>query len=187
MEGCAHGELDAIYATIAAAEKEHGIKVDLLLICGDFQVFRIGWVTDEITHSLWHGHITTYSFTHHTPQAIRNQVDLTSLACPPRYRALGTFHQYYAGKKRAPVPTIFIGGNHESSAYMLELLHGGWAAENVYYLGKAGVLRVGGVRIAGSSGIYKDHDFQKGALSRYGVTCAENILSECTSPKSRLP
>ena len=38
MEGCCHGELDKIYETIVKAQEREGIKVDLLLCCGDFQV-----------------------------------------------------------------------------------------------------------------------------------------------------
>jgi hypothetical protein len=42
VEGCAHGELQKIYDTIAFMEKKEKLKIDLLLICGDFQVgFRI--------------------------------------------------------------------------------------------------------------------------------------------------
>lgn len=37
--GCAHGELDKILATIEYAHQTHGSKIDLLLICGDFQVY----------------------------------------------------------------------------------------------------------------------------------------------------
>jgi lariat debranching enzyme len=40
IEGCAHGELDAIYARIAELERQHDYKVDALLICGDFQSIR---------------------------------------------------------------------------------------------------------------------------------------------------
>lgn len=43
VEGCCHGELDNIYATIAAAEQQHGFKVDVLLCCGDFQVRAPTW------------------------------------------------------------------------------------------------------------------------------------------------
>ena len=39
VEGCCHGELDKIYASIADAAA-NGIHVDLLLICGDFQCVR---------------------------------------------------------------------------------------------------------------------------------------------------
>ena len=38
VEGCCHGELDKIYDTLAYIESQDGVKVDLLLICGDFQV-----------------------------------------------------------------------------------------------------------------------------------------------------
>ncbi|KAH8380598.1 hypothetical protein KR009_011616 [Drosophila setifemur] len=40
VEGCAHGELERIYATIEGIQKESGIKIDLLLCCGDFQSTR---------------------------------------------------------------------------------------------------------------------------------------------------
>ena len=40
VEGCCHGELDVIYDAIIASEKRSGKKVDLLLVCGDFQCVR---------------------------------------------------------------------------------------------------------------------------------------------------
>ena len=40
VEGCCHGELDKIYETIDYLEKKQGVKVDLLLCCGDFQAVR---------------------------------------------------------------------------------------------------------------------------------------------------
>lgn len=40
IEGCCHGELDAIYSHIANLERQNQYKVDLLLICGDFQAVR---------------------------------------------------------------------------------------------------------------------------------------------------
>ena len=40
VEGCCHGELDKIYETLAYLEAEQGTKVDLLLVCGDFQAVR---------------------------------------------------------------------------------------------------------------------------------------------------
>lgn len=40
VEGCCHGELDKIYETIEYLEKKEGVKVDLLLCCGDFQAVR---------------------------------------------------------------------------------------------------------------------------------------------------
>ena len=40
VEGCCHGQLDAIYTSIAAQEEQNNYKVSLLLICGDFQAIR---------------------------------------------------------------------------------------------------------------------------------------------------
>ena len=39
IEGCCHGELDAIYRTVLEAS-HRGVNVDLVLICGDFQCTR---------------------------------------------------------------------------------------------------------------------------------------------------
>jgi len=38
VEGCCHGELDKIYETLAYIEQQDNVRVDLLLICGDFEV-----------------------------------------------------------------------------------------------------------------------------------------------------
>lgn len=94
-------------------------------------------------------------------QTVRNKEDLTSLACPPKFRALKDFHHYYDCEKLVPCLTLFIGGNHESSAFLHPLWFGGWVAPNMYYLGRSGVVTASKVRIAGLSGIYKSHDFHK--------------------------
>ncbi|GIL81793.1 hypothetical protein Vretimale_1395 [Volvox reticuliferus] len=131
IEGCCHGELDKIYATLQLLEKREGKKIDLLLCCGDFQ-------------------------------AVRNLDDLETMACPPKYRSMQTFFKYYSGERVAPFPTIFIGGNHEAANHLWELYYGGWAAPNIYFLGFAGAVKFGGLRIAGLSGIYKQHDYMRG-------------------------
>ncbi|CAI5963586.1 unnamed protein product [Closterium sp. NIES-65] len=135
VQGCAHGELDDIYATIDHMRRQRGIPIDLLLCCGDFQ-------------------------------AIRNTGDLESLACPPKYRSMNSFWKYYAGRETPPVPTVFVGGNHEASNYLWDLYFGGWAAPSIYFLGFAGVVRFGGLRIGGLSGIYKSHDYRLGHYER---------------------
>ncbi|WFD05011.1 lariat debranching enzyme [Malassezia vespertilionis] len=131
VEGCSHGELDVIYDAILAEEQSSGERVDVVLLCGDFQ-------------------------------AIRNATDLESLAVPLKYRRMGDFHRYYAGEKTAPILTLVIGGNHEASNYMWELYYGGWLAPNIYYLGAAGSVDLGGIVVAGASGIFKRHDYTAG-------------------------
>ena len=69
--------------------------------------------------------------------------------------------RYYTGEAVAPCLTLFVGGNHEASNYLRELHYGGWVAPNIFYLGTSGVVRYGGLRIGGVSGIYKAYDFRK--------------------------
>ncbi|KAL6422076.1 hypothetical protein ACFW04_010854 [Cataglyphis niger] len=95
-------------------------------------------------------------------QATRNLSDLECMAVPDKYKDICTFYKYYSGEKKAPVLTIFIGGNHEASNHLQELPYGGWVASNIYYLGYAGVVQVAGVRIAGLSGIYKSQHLMQG-------------------------
>ena len=83
------------------------------------------------------------------------------MAVPAKYRELGDFHSYYSGARKAPYLTLFVGGNHEASSHLFELLYGGWVAPNIYYLGAANVVWVGPLRIAGMSGIWKGHDYRK--------------------------
>mmetsp|Transcript_15811 Transcript_15811/g.23789 ORF Transcript_15811/g.23789 Transcript_15811/m.23789 type:complete len:517 (+) Transcript_15811:84-1634(+) len=131
VEGCCHGELDIIYDTIREAEKRGGPKVDLLLVCGDFE-------------------------------CVRTNTDLQCVAVPQKYRKLNTFHQYVTGEKVAYVPTIFIGGNHEASNILHSLYYGGYVAPNIYFMGFAGVVWFGGVRIAGISGIFNQRHYRIG-------------------------
>jgi hypothetical protein len=39
VQGCCHGELDKIYASIQLIHEKYS-KIDLLIICGDFQSIR---------------------------------------------------------------------------------------------------------------------------------------------------
>ncbi|KAI1285273.1 Lariat debranching enzyme B [Halotydeus destructor] len=99
-------------------------------------------------------------------QTIRNKNDLKCMAVPQKYLSLGTFHEYYSGKRKAPYLTLFIGGNHEASNYLSSLPYGGWVADNIYYLGYASVVQFGGLRIGGISGIFKKFDAEQGHFER---------------------
>ncbi|XP_072972739.1 lariat debranching enzyme [Typha angustifolia] len=135
VEGCMHGELDNVYATLKKLEEAEKTKIDLLICCGDFQ-------------------------------AVRNENDLQSLNVKPKYRDMKSFWKYYSGQEVAPYPTIFIGGNHEASNYLWELYYGGWAAPNIYFLGYAGIIKFGNIRIGGLSGIYKPQHYFLGHYER---------------------
>ncbi|EKD12216.1 uncharacterized protein L3040_000315 [Drepanopeziza brunnea f. sp. 'multigermtubi'] len=131
VEGCGHGTLDAIYAAVGKACEVRGWDGVDLLIIGG-------------------------DF-----QSVRNASDLTVMSCPVKYREIGDFHAYYSGATKAPYLTLFVGGNHEASSHLWELFYGGWVAPNIYYMGAASVVRLGGVRIAGMSGIWKGYNFDK--------------------------
>ena len=137
--GCAHGELEKIYDTVRLCDQK---------VVDEGQE-KIGLV------------ICCGDF-----QSIRHKHDLRSMAVPDKYKEMGTFRDYYDGTKTAPVLTLFIGGNHEASSYLAELPYGGWVAHNIYYMGLAGVVKFGGLRIAGISGIFKGHDYLKGHFEK---------------------
>ena len=135
--GCAHGELSSIHTTIAHLSALHHLTIDALLCCGDFQAIRI-------------------------------PSDLSTLACPEHYRRLlPSFPALYF--RHTPQPaylTLYIGGNHENSLLHLQLPYGGWVSDGCYYMGLAGVMRLGGWRIGGLSGIWKDADGMAGRWER---------------------
>jgi lariat debranching enzyme len=83
------------------------------------------------------------------------------MSVPAKFREIGDFHEYYSGSRKAPYLTIFVGGNHEASSHLWELYYGGWVAPNIYYMGVANVVRLGPIRIAGMSGIWKGYNYNK--------------------------
>ena len=95
-------------------------------------------------------------------QCVRYMSDFDSVAVPAKYRHVKNFQEYVSGKKVAPVMTIFIGGNHEASNILQSLYYGGFVAPNIYFLGFAGVVWYGGVRISGLSGIFNESHYRSG-------------------------
>ncbi|KAK6198269.1 hypothetical protein LQW54_010418 [Pestalotiopsis sp. IQ-011] len=96
------------------------------------------------------------------------------MSVPIKYRKLGDFPEYYSGRRKAPVLTIFIAGNHEAISHSWELYYGGWVAPNIYYLGAANVLRFGPIRIAGISGIWSEPDYNKSHIERLPFNHKDN-------------
>ncbi|KAK3343876.1 lariat debranching enzyme, C-terminal domain-containing protein [Lasiosphaeria hispida] len=131
VEGCGHGTLNAIYAAVERSCKERDWDGVELLIIGG-------------------------DF-----QAVRNAADLSVMSVPVKYRELADFHEYYSGTRKAPYLTIFVAGNHEAASHLWELYYGGWVAPNIYYMGASNVVRLGPLRIAGMSGIWKGFDYRK--------------------------
>ena len=132
VEGCLHGELDAVYAAIREVESNSNSReVDLLLVCGGFE-------------------------------SLVEESDLDCMAVPEKYRKMNEFRDYVSGVKKAHCPTIFVGGNHEASNKLQALFYGGYVAPDIYFLGFAGCIRFKGLRIAGISGIFNRGHYHLG-------------------------
>lgn len=133
VNGCCHGELDALYAVVQQVEREQNIKVDLLICCGDFEVrlsFGPEWASSlcfEEEGPTFVQRLIAHLSEHRlqvrilNAQSLRTLADLEFYCAPPKYRYLKDFHKYFSGEKRAPVLTIFIGGNHEATNVLREL------------------------------------------------------------------
>jgi hypothetical protein len=83
-------------------------------------------------------------------QPIRDEQDLAYLPVPERYRSLG---DYALLDGPWPVPTLFIGGNHEPFNVLEAMTEGGFLQPNQEYLGRAGCRTFGDLRIAGLGGV----------------------------------
>lgn len=83
-------------------------------------------------------------------QPIRDATDLAFTPVPERYRVLG---DYALIQDPWPVPTLFIGGNHEPWNMLEALPEGGVLQPNLEYLGRSGLRTFGALRIAGLTGI----------------------------------
>lgn len=104
------------------------------------------------------------------------------MSVPDKYLEMGQFYLYYSGQKKVPYLTIFIGGNHEASNVLDEYHYGGinkinsgYICENIFYLGRAGVINFKGLRIGGISGIYKEFDYKKGHFERNLIQSKKSI------------
>ena len=77
---------------------------------------------------------------------------------PEKYRALGSYAEI---QDPWPVPTLFIGGNHEPWNVLGALPDGGLLRPGLEYLGRVGCRTIRGLRIAGLSGVYSPRAFNR--------------------------
>ncbi|MFD4829154.1 metallophosphoesterase [Streptomyces uncialis] len=83
----------------------------------------------------------------------RDEEDASGVHGPAKYRKVGDFPLVREGLLDLGAPLYFIGGNHEPWP-ALDDAGPGWWSEGAYFLGRAGVADVAGLRVAFLSGIY---------------------------------
>ena len=83
----------------------------------------------------------------------RDEVDAAGVHGPAKYRKLGDFPLVHEGLLDLGAPLYFIGGNHEPWPALDEAGPGWWSGA-AYFLGRAGVADVAGLRVAFLSGIH---------------------------------
>jgi len=103
-------------------------------------------------------------------EALRSEAEIAQVPGPSKYRKLGDFVDVISGHVVMPAPLYFIAGNHEPFAALdadggLVEGHGQWAP-NVTYLGRAGLVTIGGVRIGFLSGIWGEGTYQRAQDAR---------------------
>ena len=96
-------------------------------------------------------------------QAVRDELDLQSVATPQKYRFLVDFHLRRQAGHAFPWPIYFIGGNHEPFAWLDQYPDGAELMPGLHYLGRAGQVTLAGLRIAGLTGI---HSFLREGVPR---------------------
>ncbi|MER5327104.1 metallophosphoesterase family protein [Streptosporangium roseum] len=83
----------------------------------------------------------------------RDEADAAGVHGPVKYRKVGDFPLLCEGLLDLGAPLYFIGGNHEPWP-ALDDAGPGWWSDGTYFLGRAGVADVAGLRVAFLSGIH---------------------------------
>jgi len=108
---------------------------------------------------------------------VRDEADLPYVPVPTKYKKAGDFPEYFVGKRRTPIPTFFISGNHEP----FNFIDGKFSkiCDNVWCLGAYGIKSIAefteiagikdininnNINVAWLSGIYSEKYFDAAAL-----------------------
>ncbi len=117
----------------------------------------------------------------------RDERDLATMAAPAKYRKLGDFAAFHSGARLFPWPVHFIGGNHEPYGYLDLIPEGAAVARDCHYLGRVGMVELGGLRVAGLSGIYREESFaSRPSIGEIGVRSNKEYIGFTEAEIARL-
>lgn len=108
-------------------------------------------------------------------ETVRSEDDLEELTGPDKYNVVREFPAYWDGETTLPVPTWFIGGNHEVWSLLHQFDPGQEndpeVTDNLNYLGRVGIRNVQGLTIAFLSGVYgpSSYDDPSGDRLRWAI------------------
>jgi len=88
----------------------------------------------------------------------RDAEDLRTMAAPAKYKEVGSFPEFLAGRSRFPWPVYFIGGNHEPYGFLDQYPQGKLLVQNCIYLGRVGKIELAGLRIVFLTGIFRGEE-----------------------------
>ena len=115
-------------------------------------------------------------------EAHRWKEDTESMYAPHRQKRLGDFPAYWYRKRTFPTHMFFIGGNHESYQRLDESPGGVEIAQNIHFLGRAGMVIHQGLKIAFLSGVFDKQYFhrlpeERAQVSREQDSAAQRFFS----------
>lgn len=143
IEGCCHGELDNIYASISKAEQQGNFKTDLLLLCGDMQALRNRADLECLAVPQKYRQMGDF----HRYYSGEKVAPVLTLVVGGNHEASNYMFELFHGGWLAP-NIYFLG---EAGVVDVDV-GGGEGSETL--------------RIAGASGIYKSHDYHLGRFER---------------------
>lgn len=103
--GDTHGNLNIMYAVVAAWEKRTGLKIDLVVQVGDFGF----WLSEDTVDLMTRKHAERLN-----EQARKSALGTIRAVC-------GDYPEYVLGEQTVPTPTLVIRGNHEDQEYLMQL------------------------------------------------------------------
>lgn len=119
IEGCSHGSLDQIYASVLALDQRDDRRTDLVILCGDVQTLRNR--ADLHCLAVPDKYKQLGDFHRYYADGIRAPSGDDKYGINGDATSQKEWDEEQRRRRVAPYLTVMIGGNHEASNYLWEL------------------------------------------------------------------